>query len=261
VLTVLTSNLVLSLWEPLGLKKQWTRVGIVNHAYWPKPEHSQDPNDHGFRKTNIRSFAWCDSFKASTSTDPSALPSHESRWGVSLLVVVNDMDEISIIRVDRSKPIDASSKCYGLQILATHILENHESNNNFVCAGSLFARAWKEQQRTTSLSCGPWLSSPSENSDNIDCAVAVVAAVCGTQLRLIKLEAVFKNSIQNKLQQCRLSASLKKHPLEYSNERWASHNITGPIGWLHTVSLIFHANTSIVLWLTKSHRDHLQPSL
>ena len=253
--------MVLSLWEPLGLKKQWTRVGIVNHAYWPQPEHSQNPNDHGFRKTNIRSFTWCDSFKASASTDPFALPAHENRWGASLLMVVNDLNEISIIQVRRSNPIDGSSKSYGLHILATHTLENQETSNNLVCSGSLFERALKERQRTTSLSCGPWLSSPRETSDDFDCAVAVVAAVCGTQLRLVKLEATFENSTQNKIQQCTLSVTLKKHPLELSNEGWASHQITGPLGWLHTVCLVSHANTSMLLWLTESHRRHSQLSL
>jgi hypothetical protein len=246
VLTVLTSNLVLSLWEPLGLKKQWTRVRIINHTYWPQPEHSRDPKDHGYRKTNIRSFAWCDSFKASDSTDPSALPAHESRWGASLLTVVNDLNEISVIQVRRANSVYMSSKSYGLKILATHSLGNQELNNTLIYSGSLFARAFKEQQRTTSLSYGPWLSSPKQTSGDIDCAIATLAAVCGTQLRFIKLTAMCESSTQNKIQQCKLSARLEQHPLELSNEAWANRHVTGPIGWLHTVCLVSHASNSIL---------------
>lgn len=237
VLLVLTSNLVLSVWERLGLQQKWTRVGIVNHAFWSQPEHSQDPTDHGFQKTDIRSFTWCDSLKASTPTsrDASTLPALETRWGAPLLAVVNDFNEISLIQFCRTTPVDASSRHYELQILATHRIENPERENSLLCPGSLFEKAMRERQRTTSLSCGPWMSPSKELPGNSDHNVAIIAAACGTQLRLIKIEAIFESSIQNSIQQCTLSASMEEHPLEQSNHGWAHNNITGPLGWLHTV--------------------------
>ncbi|KAJ5349211.1 Transcription factor IIIC zinc-finger [Penicillium brevicompactum] len=238
VLLVLTSNLVLSIWEPLGLQQKWTRVGIVNHAFWPQPEHSQDPTDHGFRKTDIRSFTWCDSPKASISTSEgsSTLPALETRWGASLLAVVNDLNEISLIQFCRTTPADASSTHYELQILATHTLENPERENNLVCPGSLFEKAMRERERTTSLCCGPWMSPSNEALGNSDRHVAMIAAACGTQLRLLKVEAIFESSNQNNIQQCTLSASMEEHPIEQSNEGWAQNNVTGPLRWLHTKS-------------------------
>ncbi|CAG7928474.1 unnamed protein product [Penicillium olsonii] len=237
VLLVLTSNLVLSIWEPLGLKKQWTRVGVVNHAFWPQPEHSQDPTAHGFQKTNIRSFTWCDSPKASTlRSEGSTLPALETRWGASLLAVTNDFKEISLIQLRRSPPTDGSSRHYELHVLATHSLDDQERPNSLLCPGSLFEKAMRERQRTTSLSCGPWLVSDNETPGNSERNVAMIAAVCGTQLRLVKIDLFLESSIQDDVQQIVLSANLEDHPMGRSKERWDQNHITGPLGWMHTES-------------------------
>lgn len=235
VLSVLTSNMVLSLWEPLGLQQQWTRVEIVNHALWSQSEHSQDPSCHEYQKTNIRSFTWCDSVKASTPEDSPTLSAHENRWGTSLLVVVNDLNQISLIQLRRSTPANELPKHYGLQILATYPLKDQDPINDLLCSGSLLENALKKRRRTISLSCGPWLRSNREAPGGSEGTIAVIAAVCGTQLLLIKIEAMFEHMAQNNAQQCTLSAKLEEHPLELSNRKWANNHITGPVGWLHTV--------------------------
>ncbi|KAJ5169972.1 Transcription factor IIIC zinc-finger [Penicillium coprophilum] len=235
VLAVLTSNLVLSLWEPIGLKKQWTRVAVVNHMFWPQLPPSQDPDSHGFRKVYIRSFTWCESLKPSTpAAGSSFLHSHESRWGIPLLTVVNDLNEVMLVRVRRSDPTNSPSKPYDLQILALHCLKNMETKGGRVCSGSLFEKAIRERQRTTELSCGPWQISPSTSPGNFGCAVAMIAAVCGTQLRLMKLEVTIGSSLGETSQRYMLVSDLTEHPLDKLNEKWAYHNIAGPLRWLHT---------------------------
>ncbi|KAJ5477582.1 Transcription factor IIIC zinc-finger [Penicillium desertorum] len=237
VLAVLTSNLVLSLWEPIGLKKQWTRVAVANHVFWSQLQPSQDPNSHGFRKVNIRSFTWCESLKPSTpSAGSSFLHSHESRWGIPLLTVVNDFNEVMLVRVRRSDPTNSPSKPYDLQILARHSLKNPGTKDSPLCSGSLFEKAIKDRQRTTALSCGPWQISPATRPGNFGCAVAMIAAVCGTQLRLMKLEVALGSSLGGTSQQYTLVTDLIEHPLDQLNEKWAYHNIAGPLRWLHTRS-------------------------
>ncbi|KAJ5781958.1 uncharacterized protein N7518_010441 [Penicillium psychrosexuale] len=243
VLAVLTSNLVLSLWEPIGLKKQWTRVAVTNRVFWSQPQPSQDPSSHAFRKVNIRSFTWCEYLKPSTPTaGASFLHSHESRWGIPLLMVVNDFNEVMLVQVRRSDPTDSPSKPYDLQILALHSLKNPETKDSPFCSGSLFEKAMKERQRTTVLSCGPWQISPATSPGNFGCAVTMVAAVCGTQLRLMKLKVTLGSELGETSQQYTLSADLTEHPLDQLNEKWAYHNIAGPLRWLHTRS-----STTIVL--------------
>ncbi|KAG0160825.1 hypothetical protein PDIDSM_8356 [Penicillium digitatum] len=234
VLAVLTSNLVLSLWEPIGLKKQWTRVAVANHVFWSQLQLSQDPNSHAFRKVNIRSFTWCESLKPSTPTAGSSfLHSHESRWGIPLLTVVNDFNEVMLVQVRRSDPINSPSKPYDLQILALHSLTNLETKDSPLCSGSLFETAIQERQRTTALACGPWQTSFATSPGNFGCAVAMIAAVCGTQLRLMKLQVALGSSLGETSQQYKLVTDLIEHPLDQSNEKWAYHNIAGPLRWLH----------------------------
>lgn len=246
VLAVLTSNLVLSLWEPIGLKKQWTRVAVANHVFWSHLQPSQDPNSHGFREVNIRSFTWCESLKPSTpSADSSFLHSHESRWGIPLLMVVNDFNEVMLVRVRRSDPTNSPSKPYDLQILARHSLKNPEIKDSPLCSGSLFEKAIKDRQRTTALSCGPWQISPATRPGNFGCAVAMIAAVCGTQLRLMKLEVTLGSSLGETSQQYTLVTHLIEHPLDQLNEKWAYHNIAGPLRWLHTVRSNFYAHAKM----------------
>jgi hypothetical protein len=251
--------MVLSLWEPLGLKMQWTRVGVINQVFWPQLEHPQDPNHHGYRKTNIRTFTWCDSPMAAQPGTASNTSASETRWGASLLLVANDLNEISLIQLNRSIPTPGLSRSYDIRILGTHALRNQDRRNDLVCSGSLLERALKERQRTSSLSCGPWIGSNAGMTGGSNGTVATVAAVCGTQLRLIKLEALYTYSTQNNTQQCNLSAKLEEHPLELLNEKWAHNHVTGPLGWLHTVRLASHAPQIMFLKLTASHRNHPQP--
>ncbi|KAJ5779869.1 hypothetical protein N7457_007589 [Penicillium paradoxum] len=237
VLAVLTSNLVLSIWEPVGLKQQWTRVSIVNHVFWPQRQPSQDPNSHIFREANIRSFTWCESLKPSAPAVGSAfLHSRESRWGIPLLTIVNDFNEVTLLRVVRSDTMSNSSKPYDIQILAHHSLQNQQTNNLSLCSGSLFEKAVKEKQRTTVLSCGPWQVSPATSPGSFGCAVAIIAAVCGTHLRLMKLEIMIGSSLEQISQQYTLTTDLTDHPLGRMNEKWAYHHVTGPLRWLHTRS-------------------------
>lgn len=253
VLAVLTSNLVLSLWEPIGLKKQWTRVAITNHVFWSQLQPSQDPSSHAFRKVNIRSFTWCESLKPSTPTaGASFLHSHESRWGIPLLMVVNDFNEVMLVQVRRSDPTNSPSKPYDLQILAFHSLKNPETKDSPFCSGSLFEKAMKERQRTTVLSCGPWQISPATSLGNFGCAVTMIAAVCGTQLRLMKLKVTLGSELGETSQQYTLSADLTEHPLDQLNEKWAYHNIAGPIRWLHTVRSISYIHAKMRHFSNKS---------
>lgn len=253
VLAVLTSNLVLSLWEPIGLKKQWTRVAVANHVFWSQLQPSQDPNSHGFRKVNIRSFTWCESLKPSTpSAGSSFLHSHESRWGIPLLTVVNDFNEVMLVRVRRSDPTNSPSKPYDLQILARHSLKNPETEESPLCSGSLFGKEIKDRQRTTALSCGPWQISPATRPGNFGCAVAMIAAVCGTQLRLMKLEVSLESSLGETSQQYTLVTDLIEHPLDQLNEEWAYHNIAGPLRWLHTVRSISYTHAKMGRFANKN---------
>ncbi|KAJ5995973.1 hypothetical protein N7499_012114 [Penicillium canescens] len=237
VLAVLTSNLLLSLWEAVGPQKQWTRIAIVNHALRSQSEDSEQAEGISFRKDKIRSFNWCEPLKASTlPAGSSFLPAYESRWGIPLLTVVNELNEVILIRPRRSELSEGSLCSHQLHVLAVHPLESQELNNSHLCSGSLLENAFREKQRVSSVSCGPWLVSPLASPKNSGCAVAMLALVCGTQLRLLNIQVSIGNSSVDELPSYALPAAFKEHHWSLSSEKLAFHNITGPLQWLHDQS-------------------------
>ncbi|KIX99783.1 uncharacterized protein Z520_04419 [Fonsecaea multimorphosa CBS 102226] len=75
VLAILTSNLILSLWESNGRLGVWQRTAIVNQ-YLPRVEAA----DSSRRKQRVRAFHWLPALSLSAG----------SRWGSQLLAVADD---------------------------------------------------------------------------------------------------------------------------------------------------------------------------
>lgn len=233
VLAVLTSNLILSLWEPVGAKGQWARVAVVNHALHASQDNPTELEGIDFRKTNIRSFSWCPPLKVpfydgGCSELP---PSPECRWGMHVLAVANDVNDVILIRVQRLAPPDPLSRQYHCTKMALYGLEDEEQYPS-ACPGSLFRAALELKTRVTSISCGPWL--PVANEHSVITATAVVAALQGTRVRLLKATIAvtwvgWSNSYQ-------ADAELKYCPPRADLAwEWTSQPITGPLKWLHTV--------------------------
>ncbi|PGH00226.1 hypothetical protein GX51_05923 [Blastomyces parvus] len=99
VLAVLTSNLVLSLWELADGQSKWVRSVLVNSAL----RDAFGPSLQGQsailqRKQHVRSFCWspkCDD----DSHDIHTPHRHPAYQNMSLLAVANDMNDITFIRV------------------------------------------------------------------------------------------------------------------------------------------------------------------
>lgn len=81
VLTVLTSNLLLSIWETDGSNQGWRRTCVVNHFL---------EDDHAATTFRIRAFEWLP-----TLTEPS------TKWGDQFMVVVDDADRMYCLRISK----------------------------------------------------------------------------------------------------------------------------------------------------------------
>ncbi|KAJ5758329.1 uncharacterized protein N7511_007023 [Penicillium nucicola] len=234
VVAVLTSNLLLSLWEAVGPQKQWTRIAIINHALQSYFEDSKQSESLAFRKGSIRSFTWCEPLKASTfPAGSSFLPAYESRWGIPLLTVVNDLNEVILIRPRRSELSEDSLYSHQLHVLAVYPLACEGLNNPHLCSGSILEKTFKEKQRVSSISCGPWLKSPPASRTKSGSAVAMLALVIGTQLRLLNMQITIGDSNLDAVEPYSLPIALKEHPWSLSNEKLTYRNIIGPLQWLY----------------------------
>ena len=101
VLTVLTSNLVLSLWESVsdpGEASSWRRVLVVNNALWEYFTTS-GASEGAIRKgKRIRAAAWAHGSKISSRQE----------YG-HILAVTNDCREVILLRI--RGPYDAHNRC------------------------------------------------------------------------------------------------------------------------------------------------------
>lgn len=239
VLAVLTSNLILSLWVPMGLKRQWTRVGIVNHALHPDPLNPTQQTGQGLRKVNIRSFRWCLPLKApSDSKDSTSMPDPESRWGIHLLTVATDANEVALIRVRRSIGMETMPKHYCIDKIALHTLEPEEGHFPAVRSGSLLQDRLQTQARISSLSCGPWLARSRSKKGGVQSVPAVVATIYGTRLKLLNINVELRRSTggEDGTIQYEATASIGEHPLaRLASSQWSHHHIKAPLEWFYTV--------------------------
>ncbi|KAJ5730643.1 uncharacterized protein N7483_005151 [Penicillium malachiteum] len=234
VLAILTSNLILSLWEPVGANGEWVRVCIINHALYPNPEALQKLHGAGLQKTNIRSFQWCP--PAQVSQNPgSRSRTPEDRWGVQLMAATTDSNEVVFLRIYRPTGLHNSSKAYIVNKLATHSIYGAEKQFPMACSGSLLQSALKSKLRLTSISCGPWLTLKEPSNGSLFSATSVIAVLYGTELRFIQATVALVDTDPDHevTPQYEAIIDLKHHPLTLLSEKWAHNRIVGPLKWVH----------------------------
>ncbi|KAJ5621629.1 hypothetical protein N7528_006412 [Penicillium herquei] len=233
-LAVLTSNLILSLWEPVGANGEWVRVCIINHALYPNPEALQKLHGADLQKTNIRSFQWCPPAQVS-QTAGSRSKTPEDRWGVQLMAVTTDSNEVVLLRIYRPAVVHQSSHAYIVTELATHSMHGTEKQFPMACSGSLLQSAIQSKVRLTSISCGPWLPREEPSDGSLFSATSVVAVIYGTELRFVQATVglVDTDPDHEVTPQYEAIIDLKDHPLNCLSEKWAQHRIVGPLKWVH----------------------------
>ena len=162
VLAVLTTNLVLSLWQSASDTKRssyWKRVLIVNHAvqtFLSQPAGSpsrQTGVEHPVQqRTRARAFAW---------SQPISLPQDEvgtlseSKWGFHLLAIANDLSEVFFIQVRSPHALyDIDDGDWTLDVLA------HRGTPEFqvedMSGISSLAATFKKRQSPGDLAWSPW---------------------------------------------------------------------------------------------------------
>ncbi|GKZ22379.1 hypothetical protein AbraIFM66951_011547 [Aspergillus brasiliensis] len=258
VLAVLTSNLLLSLYEPVGLQGKWTRVAILNDALRAHFEPSVKEDGMVLRKSNIRSFAWSSPLKIPaekhTATSYSVLPA-ESRWGFHLLSVANDDNDVVVLRMHRL-PTELGTP-YEASVLSVNSFDNTDGNYPKLQSSSILAEVLRSKAKILSMSWGPWFHAPA--GDLKDSANGVLAVTHGTSLKVIHLDV-------HVLSQTRETSSEPQKRIEATSqditpmfyEGLGGYHFTGPLAWLqtddsHTVCLA--AGTLAGLLLMKASKE------
>ena len=240
VLAVLTSNLLLSLWEPVGANGQWVRVCVINQALLPTPgtlPQTEKFMGADLRRSNIRSFQWCPPLQVPQSDESTSSMAPEARWGVQLLAVTTDANEVVFLRVHRPAELQASYHTYLATKLGAHPVGGAEKQFQMACSGSLLQSMLQSKSRVTSISCGPWIDLEASEPGSGHSATTAIAVIYGMELRMLQVSvALVETDLEQKVTpRHEVMVNFKDHQLGSLSGDLARHRMVGPLAWLHTV--------------------------
>jgi hypothetical protein len=225
-LAVLTSNLLLSFYENSGSQGKYARVALVNETL--RRHFEPIIPDEGLRakKSNIRSFAWSPPLKV-PSPDSDSLGA-EHRWGIHLLSVTNDDNDVILLRVQRTE-----EQSYSIEMLSLTSL--HDLVGNFpIGQPSILSSAIKHRLKTSSMSYGPWVYE--EVGEGEWFATANVALVYGTKLKIVKQRIQLNVSSAGCAIGGQLSSSCETNSPLHIKEM-DNFQFRGPLQWIYTVCI------------------------
>ncbi|PKY01022.1 hypothetical protein P168DRAFT_334957 [Aspergillus campestris IBT 28561] len=237
-LAVLTSNLLLSLYEA-GAKGKWKRVAIVNAAL--KPEFQSFVKDAGLclRKTYIRSFAWAPPLKVSRDPEGAAysVPGPEARWGVQVLAVTNDDNDLMCLQVRRSKGEGGGEDGYSVKMLGLSSLHDAEASDELIQSGSLFSAALRSRVRALHTAFGPWVYRPLDGGDGegaVCSATANIAVLYGSKVKVFKLDVTLAGDEKSDPEWGYSSSAVSTENALLYGEQVNACQYTGPLRWIHS---------------------------
>jgi hypothetical protein len=228
---VLTSNLLLSLYEADGQRRTWSRVAIVNdavEAYFraaKKKESDETSSVNLQRKGRIRSFAWCTPLKSEDGHEDHGDGS--VRWGEQMLAVATDDNDVVLVQVKRDF-FSVDKSVYSFNVVSHLALDQQAKRYPMTPGPSLWADALEQKARILHVACGPW-----RRKTSADGFGAMIAVVYGSRLQLVNIQA---NTIAGKGGERKVEAQTSHTP-----EKWLSGlnldraNFTGPLGWIPSV--------------------------
>ncbi|KAI9869746.1 MAG: hypothetical protein M1830_005138, partial [Pleopsidium flavum] len=186
VLGVLTTNLVLSIWCSTHDPKEpgsWKRVIVINkfiEKYFEHLEEHQEIEESTKRelvrlRKRIRAFSWS---QACHLTGERGSRKRYEKWGVSILAVTNDNNEIIFVHILRPDGhISTTTKQWHAEVLGHFKASGGSEIPSFLAPSSLLAMRLNKQRFVPHLSWSPWTAPPPCE------AGAILAYLTGDELR------------------------------------------------------------------------------
>lgn len=173
------------------------------------------------QKSMVRSFAWCPPLKAPVEgeTEGYFVADGASRWGVQLLEVTNDNNEVIFLRVQESSP-------FSFEVLTVTSLRGEDNNENDT-GSSLLSSAFKTRIKTLSVACGPWVPQDDERP-GVYAVTSNVAVAYGKTLKTVKLDIeLTRQEGYKSVAKSEENGAISKHVQGCS--------MTGPFQWIQMV--------------------------
>ncbi|KAF5857388.1 hypothetical protein ETB97_005880 [Aspergillus alliaceus] len=236
LLAVLTSSLLLSFYD-VGPQGRWTRAAIVNNYLRSYFKPSVDDKELRLRKCNIRAFTWCPPLKVPTADQhPTSytVPPSESRWGMHILAVTNDDNDVILLQARRSTDPTSVSP-YSFEVLSVIALDAHVGSYENAQPGSIFSSALSTRSRASSMSPGPWMYHPSGNSTGVCSAIGNLAITWGTKLKVVRhvIKLVSDDEQPNDVVGYKALCESEEISSVYGG-LLNNYQLTGPLHWFYT---------------------------
>lgn len=211
VLAVLTTNLLLSIWESTGTPGSWRRTGVVNRYMI----HDEGVNQR--RSARIRAYSWL----------PPLSPAGQHRKSTQYMVVGDDNGTVSVLRVQKSVSHRTGgwdiSRLYGYQLL------DKESDND-----ASYLQKALQTSPVQSVKAGRWQNLTDENASLLRLNIDFTRGAAQKFSNRLALDCAIHNSGEFSFQaresndldtnvaeeahlQNNLDASLAKPKAEFSN--------------------------------------------
>lgn len=248
VLAVLTSNLLLSLYEADGQRRTWSRVFVVNKALEKYFESKERPKS--ISASRIRSFAWCPPLKNDARGEDDRA---DFRWGEQLLTIATDSNDLVLVRVRRNHSSKVSGWRFSIDVIDHIELGNLKRQYSPVPQGSLWADALNSKARVLNISCGPWIRADDQQNGTKDSRLkyhAMIALVLGGSLHLVNVQA--RMSLEDR-QTISVEGQLTHNTTVLSSRSLECINFTGLLQWIPVVCI-----DRVYIWiqvLTRTGRD------
>lgn len=251
VLGVLTSNLVLSLYEADGQRRTWSRACILNHALSQYCESKNESRDL-LRFSRVRSFTWCSPLKVSGRTGDDDCG--DLRWGAQLLVIATDSNDIVLVRVRRNSPSSFTKESFAIEVIDHVAVVSSERNYSMIPEGSLWAEAAHSKAKILNISCGPWTKAMdmTDESVNVPRYRALIAATLGNHLQLITVEVNMSSRNKSLIT---TSGKLTHDPNILPSKNLKSLNVIGPLSWIAIVRENYTLSIRTILTMARKERN------
>lgn len=243
ILGVLTTNLVLSLWESTSDPKEpgsWKRITVINNLIGKYFEQLNDDRDvEESRKSEltrlrkrIRTFSWS---KACRLEGKTAKCKMYEKWGVPVLAVTNDNNEIIFIHILRPDGRSSGAiKQWHTEVLGHLKASGPSEAPSLLAPSSLLEVALKEQRFILQLSWSPWTASEHDG------AGAILAYLVGNKLRFrgMHLKLAGTGAAATSTGSGMLTLHIDDQDLDMNNEQISRAIFTGPLRWYREVCAI-----------------------
>ncbi|EQL38369.1 hypothetical protein BDFG_00721 [Blastomyces dermatitidis ATCC 26199] len=240
VLAVLTSNLVLSLWELADGQSKWVRSVVVNSAlkdaFGPL---LQGQSSILQRKQHVRSFCWgpkCDDDRH----DKDAPHGHPAYRNMSLLVVANDMNDITLIRVrnDRRGSDAKTRRKLWVEIISHNEVSPPTAAYPRVQPGSLLSQPMRSVHIISHIAWGsPRQSLDDQGKPRHTSPIAIIQA---TEVKVFLLHAKFEElggEEEGNNTDARLDLLLSEAIPISQEDQFQRMSFHGPLRWVDCADL------------------------